>query len=105
MHRRDGTTRAHRAAPADRPGRRAPASRPRLAAAAAAAAAAVLTACTPPEAERRRGGGAGADPGNHAAVVWMHGGSKIYHNTPCVSTLPECTGPGQASGFRTERVD
>lgn len=66
---------------------------------------ACLVACSPPEARRERGGGAGADTGNRDAIVRMHGGSEIYHRTPCVTTLPECTGPEQTSGYGTGRSD
>ncbi len=52
-----------------------------------------LAACTSPEAERTRGGGPGADVGNRDPVVEMHAGSVIYYETPCETTLPECTGP------------
>jgi hypothetical protein len=59
----------------------------------AAAAVVILGACASPEATRVRGGGAGADVGNRTADVQMHEGSVIYANTPCLTTLPECTGP------------
>jgi len=59
----------------------------------AAAAVVILGACVSPEATRVRGGGAGADVGNRTADVQMHEGSVIYANTPCLTTLPECTGP------------
>jgi len=62
-------------------------------AAAAAAAAFLLAGCDSPEAERVRGGGRGADTGNRGRVVEMHEGSVIYYQTPCVTTLPRCTGP------------
>lgn len=39
-------------------------------------------ACRTPEATRMRGTGPGADPGNHAGVVEMHGGSQPYWKTP-----------------------
>jgi hypothetical protein len=54
---------------------------------------AVLGACTAPEAERVRGGGPGADIGNRDGELEMHEGSVIYHSTPCLTTLSECTGP------------
>ena len=38
--------------------------------------------CASPEATRQRGGGPGADPGNHAAPVKMHEGSRPYWKTP-----------------------
>jgi hypothetical protein len=59
----------------------------------AAAAVVILGACASPEATRVRGGGAGADVGNRNADLQMHEGSVIYANTPCLTTLPECTGP------------
>lgn len=77
----------------------------RAAAACALLALASLSACSPPEARRERGGGPGADTGNRDAIVRMHGGSKMYHRTPCVTTLPECTGPEQTSGYGTARSD
>jgi hypothetical protein len=52
-----------------------------------------LAACESPEAERSRGGGPGADTGNRDARVEMHGGSVIYFNVPCNTTLPHCDGP------------
>lgn len=64
------------------------------------AAVALLTACPSPEAERVRGGGPGADTGNRDAVVEMHGGSVIYHKTPCLTSLPECSGPMPARTAR-----
>jgi hypothetical protein len=60
---------------------------------ATAAAVVILGACASPEATRVRGGGAGADVGNRNADLQMHEGSVIYANTPCLTTLPECTGP------------
>ena len=59
-------------------------------------------ACASPEAQRVRGGGAGADPGNRDPVVEMHGGSRVYYDTPCLTTLEECRGPLPVSGL-TER--
>jgi hypothetical protein len=53
----------------------------------------VGTACARPEAERVRGGGPGADIGNRDGQLEMHEGSVIYHSTPCLTTLSECTGP------------
>lgn len=61
---------------------------------------AVLGGCVSPEARRERGGGAGADVGNRGTVVQMHEGSVIYANTPCLTTLPECTGPLPAGSAR-----
>ena len=57
---------------------------------------AAVTACaSSPEASRARGGGAGADPGNHGAVVQVHAGDKIYYKTPCRTVKVKCSGPGQ----------
>jgi len=50
------------------------------------------TACASPEAGRGRGGGPGADPGNHAAVVEVHAGAKIYYRTPCRTIKVKCSG-------------
>ena len=60
---------------------------------ACALALAALVACASPEAERVRGGGPGADPGNRDAVVEFHDGAEPYFQTPCLTSLPECTGP------------
>jgi hypothetical protein len=62
-----------------------------------AAACGVLTlgACASPEAVRVQGGGPGADVGNRRGDLQMHEGSEIYPRTPCLTTLPECTGPLQ----------
>jgi hypothetical protein len=57
------------------------------------AVAAALGACASPEAERVRGGGPGADVQNRDGELEMHAGSEIYYQTPCLTTLPECTGP------------
>ena len=56
-------------------------------------AAVTLGACPSPEADRVRGGDRGADVGNRGEIVRMHGGSVIYHDTPCATSLPECSGP------------
>jgi len=61
---------------------------------------AMLAGCVSPEARRERGTGAGADIGNRGDVVEMHEGSVIYANTPCLTTLPECTGPLPAGSAR-----
>ena len=65
-------------------------------------AAAGLGACASPEAERERGGGRGADTNNRDAIVEMHGGSVIYYNVPCNTTLPRCTGPMPVSTARRQ---
>lgn len=61
--------------------------------------------CGSPEAERVRGGRAGADLGNRDAVVEIHGGAEPYAGTPCVTTLPECTGPLPVSGLSADERD
>ena len=43
-----------------------------------------VTGCTSPEATRTRAGGPGADVGNTAKPVEMHGGSRPYYATPNV---------------------
>lgn len=65
----------------------------------------LLAACASPEAERVRGGGAGADPGNRDAVVELHGGAEMYAGTPCMTSLPECTGPDPRSGLTRDREE
>jgi hypothetical protein len=60
---------------------------------------AALAACTPPEAERVQGGGPGADRGNRSALVEMHGGSRMFYGTPCVTATRECTGPAPVAGL------
>lgn len=60
---------------------------------------AALAACASPEAERVRGGDPGADPGNRDAIVEIHGGAEPYAGTPCMTSLPECTGPMPVSGL------
>ena len=58
-----------------------------------------LMACgRSPEASRTRGGGPGADPGNHAAVVQIHAGAKMYYKTPCRTPKVKCSGPVPAPG-------
>jgi hypothetical protein len=56
---------------------------------------AAVAACVSPEASRARGGGAGADLGNHGAVVRVHAGNKIYYKTPCRTMKVKCSGPAQ----------
>lgn len=60
---------------------------------------AATVACDSPEAERVRGGGPGADPGNRDEVVEIHAGAEPYAGTPCMTSLPECTGPMPVSGL------
>ena len=60
--------------------------------------AASIAACASPEAARTRGGGPGADPGNHAAVVQIHAGNKVYYKTPCKTGKVKCSGPVPDAG-------
>ena len=74
-------------------------------AAAAIVAAVALAVCESPEAKREPGGGRGADVGNRDVVVEMHEGSDIYYETPCETTLPECTGsPPVGTARQTART-
>jgi hypothetical protein len=58
-----------------------------------------IAACArSPEAARVRGGGPGADPGNHAAVLQMHAGNKMYYKTPCKTAKVKCSGPVPDTG-------
>jgi hypothetical protein len=57
-----------------------------------------VAACASPETTRTRGGGAGADPGNHGAVVQLHGGARIYYKTPCRTSKVKCSGPLPSTG-------
>ncbi len=41
-----------------------------------------LAGCRSPEAGRKRGGGPGADIGNHAATVELHGKVDMFRGTP-----------------------
>jgi hypothetical protein len=59
---------------------------------------AALAGCASPEATRVQGGGPGADPGNHASVVEIHAGAKIYYKTPCRTTKVKCSGPVPDAG-------
>lgn len=61
--------------------------------------------CHSPEAERVRGGDAGADAGNRDIVVELHAGALPYAGTPCLTSLPECTGPLPVSGLTGEGAD
>ena len=60
---------------------------------------AAVAACTSPEASRTRGGGPGADVRNRDPIVEMHGGSKMYHETPCLLPDEKCPSPPPASGL------
>lgn len=64
-----------------------------------AAIAIALAACGSPEADRARGGARGADVNNRKAVVHIHGGSRMYYDTPCLMPDDECTGPPSVSGL------
>ena len=59
----------------------------------------MVAACASPEADRARGGARGADVGNRDAVVKIHGGSRMYYDTPCLMPDDECTGPPSVSGL------
>ena len=63
-----------------------------------AALVAIVAACVSPEASRTRGGGPGADRGNHGAVVQLHAGAKMYHQTPCRTPKVKCSGPLPSTG-------
>ena len=66
----------------------------------ASGAALALAACQSPEGKRTRGSPSrGADPNNRDLVVEMHGGSRMYYDTPCLMPTDECTGPLPASGL------
>ena len=59
-----------------------------------------IASCDSPEADRVRGGGGrGADVGNRDPIVQMHGGSKMYYDTPCLMPDDECSGPPAVSGL------
>ena len=62
----------------------------------------LVAGCGSPEADRVRGGEPGADLGNRDPVVEIHAGAVPYAETPCLTTLPECTGPLPVSGLSTE---
>jgi hypothetical protein len=57
-----------------------------------------LAACASPEAARTQGGGPGADVGNRAPIVELHGGARPYYKTPCVTPKVKCTGPPAVFG-------
>jgi hypothetical protein len=61
----------------------------------------VMAMCQPPE-SRRVPGGAGADVGNRAPDVELHGGSIMYSRTPCLLPREQCPGPLPVSGLRTD---
>jgi hypothetical protein len=52
-----------------------------------------VSACESPEAGRVRGGGPGGDIGNRGEPVELHAGSRLYHQTPCVTQPVPCEGP------------
>ena len=60
----------------------------------------VAIMCQPPE-SRRVTGGAGADVGNRAPNVELHGGSVMYSRTPCMIPKAQCPGPLPTSGLST----
>lgn len=59
----------------------------------------ILAACTP-EGTRERGGDQGADPGNHATTVQLHGdeagGQRMFYQTPSMGRAIERSGVGNA---------
>ncbi|HJR42014.1 MAG TPA: hypothetical protein VJ812_07950 [Gemmatimonadaceae bacterium] len=59
----------------------------------------LVASCASPEARRSQGGGPGADPQNRDPVVELHGGSRMYYETPCLLPNEECPGPLPVSGF------
>jgi hypothetical protein len=61
----------------------------------------LVAMCQSPEA-RRAAGGAGADVGNRAPIVELHGGSRMYSRTPCLLPRNECPGPLPISGLQTD---
>jgi hypothetical protein len=61
----------------------------------------LVAVCQAPE-SRRVAGGAGADVGNRAPNVEMHGGSRMYSRTPCFLPRNECPGPLPVSGLTTD---
>jgi hypothetical protein len=61
----------------------------------------VVVMCQPPE-SGRVAGGAGADIGNRAPNVELHGGSRMYSDTPCLLPKSQCPGPLPVSGLTTD---
>jgi hypothetical protein len=57
--------------------------------------------CQSPE-SGRVAGGAGADVGNRAPNVELHGGSVMYSRTPCFLPGNQCPGPLPVSRDSTE---
>ncbi|HEX6313420.1 MAG TPA: hypothetical protein VFZ73_01115 [Gemmatimonadaceae bacterium] len=57
--------------------------------------------CQPPEAGRVSGQ-AGADVGNRAPDIELHGGSLMYSETPCLLPREQCPGPLPVSGLKSD---
>jgi hypothetical protein len=57
--------------------------------------------CQSPETGRILGG-SGADVGNRAPDVELHGGSRMYSRTPCMIPKAQCPGPLPLSGLSTD---
>ena len=54
--------------------------------------------CQSPESGRVTGG-SGADIGNRAPDVQLHGGSRMYSRTPCMIPRTQCPGPLPVPGL------
>jgi hypothetical protein len=52
----------------------------------------LLATCQAPESTRVPGG-AGADIGNRASNVELHGGAGMFNGTPCFLPRNQCPGP------------
>lgn len=61
----------------------------------------VMALCQSPEAGRTVGS-PGADVGNRAPNVQLHGGSRMFSRTPCVLPEDQCPGPLPTSGLKTD---
>ena len=61
----------------------------------------VVAMCQAPE-SHRTAGGAGADVGNRAPNVELHGGSVMYSRTPCFLPREQCPGPLPVSGLQRD---
>ena len=57
--------------------------------------------CQSPESGRVTGR-SGADVGNRAPGVELHGGSRMYSRTPCMLPETQCPGPLPVSGLSTD---
>jgi hypothetical protein len=61
----------------------------------------LVAMCQSPESGRLTGG-SGADVGNRAPDVELHGGSRMYSRTPCMIPRGQCPGPLPVSGLSTD---